>query len=162
MGWREQVRHGGVLTLVSGLYKSLRTIRGIPGTLGLRLYSLSVTIRANDGRQGLRGSATDTTIVIQEGNSKNPKSSFAKEDDIAAGLAVSGQITFGPISPEATDGTGYTLAELLATSAAATNLVFYTVTGPLYPNGQLHQRTSVRTDSALHWTVTLKPTAPVV
>lgn len=148
------------MTVVSGLHKPLRVIRGIPGRIGTRPYSLSVTIRANDGRQGLRGSPTDTTIQIQEGNQKNPKSRFAKEDDVALNVAVSGQITFGPISHEAADGTGYTLTELFGDDAAATNLVFYTVTGPLYPNGKKHQRVSARTDSALHWTITLKPTAP--
>lgn len=142
-------------TFAEDLREDLYEARSIAGCLGLRPYRVSVTIRANDGTYGLRGSATDTTVDIREADGQPPKFRFATEDEIALG-AAEGQCTVGPITPDFAAG-GYTIAELTGAAAAASNLVYFTVTGPRFTTGKKYKLAKAASDHALHYTITLSP-----
>lgn len=147
------------MSFVSSLYPMLRSVRSIPGAIGTRDYSLSITVRTNDGDYGLEGTPSDVTTVIQEANGKNPKVRFLREDERALGQLPAGSVEVGPITPYSAAGGGLTWAQLTAQDTADKNLVWYTLTGDQAPNGAKYRLVGSESSSTLHNTITLAPSS---
>lgn len=144
------------MSLVSGLLPALRVIRSIPGTIGTRPTTASVTVRTNDGEHGLEGNPTEQTFPIEEANGQPPKIEELKDDEIAMGVAGAGSYRILNMTPDSVIGGGLTFDELIA-KGVDSRIRYYTLTNPSFPNGQKFELVGSSATSSLHFTITLQP-----
>lgn len=146
------------MTLADDLKPLVHSIRSIPGELGLRPYTVSVTVRAGLGQHNIESTGSETTTAITEGNGQPPKVRFLSDEDRAFDALPAGSVEVGPITPEHATG-GISFATLTGQGAADHTLLHYTLTGPQFPSGAKYRLIGSRSDRALHYKLTLAPIA---
>lgn len=146
------------MTFATDLRSTLRSIRSIPGQLGLRPYSVSVCVRFNSGRYGLEGTTTDVVSQITEAGGHPPKIRFLNDEQINISALPKGSVTVGPITPESLSG-GLTIADLTGASSEPGELVHFILVGPEMPEGGRYRLVGSQSDRALHYMLTLAPLA---
>lgn len=144
------------MTLANQLHRQLPRLRAIPGRLGLRPHS--VTILAGTWSGTATGKGTETTAavdILEAGN--NPKVRWLTDEELALGASIgASSIEIGPLTPVHDIGAtelGTLSGALLSTGQTLT----LRVTGPQHPTGALYKLVRLRTDSALHYTLTASP-----
>lgn len=92
------------MTLAANLRKSLDTIRGIPGALGLRPYSVSLVVTTTSGGNPFTGEATQSTTETELTHSDGSpiKVVQVSQEDVTAsgGLYALQDLRVGPFTPE--------------------------------------------------------------
>lgn len=143
------------MTLRDDLLPLINEIRSIPGQLGLRPYSVAIVIGTWSGTYVGRGSEDTETAEITEANGQPPKVRFPNDEQIALGNLGKGDAIVGPITPDHSGG-GTPLSDLVP-AVQSGQTVHAILTGPAYPTGARFRIKDVKTDRALHWTLTLTP-----
>jgi hypothetical protein len=133
-------------------------VRAIPGTLGLRPYTVESVITTRALTYGLQGAESTATVAITEAGGQPPKVRFLSPKELAIGELATGSVDVGPITPDHTGG-GTVISVLNGSSLEHKDIKHFKLTGPHAPNGQLYRLVSVRSDHALHYMLTLSPVA---
>lgn len=142
---------------------AIDVMRAIPGSLGLRLFTVAVVSRTWTGaRPGLGASADLTTgIKVDLGLFPVKVTMITPAETIAsAGLYVSQDIRVGPITPpftgSAADGDAITVFDPPATATGFE--LFFKVTGPGYPGGHWFKKISQDVTKSFRYTFVLRKT----
>jgi hypothetical protein len=147
------------MTFVDELKPALGAIRAIPGTLGLRPYTVQVVVRSGVGSYGLNGVDIDETVSITEAGGQPPKVRFLSPKELAIGELAGGSVDVGPITPDHTGG-GTAIALLTGSALEHKQIKHFKLTGPEFPDGRLFRLMNVRSDRALQYMLTLSPVSP--
>lgn len=138
------------MSFAESLKPALYRIRAIPGSLGLRPYSVkAVNIDYGPGFT----SPTETETTITEYGGQNPKVRWLTAEEKTVGGYSDGTIRVGPITPG--DGTVGTLLATLLRTPAVGDAARFVVTGPEHPSGAAYKLNEISTDKALHYTMIL-------
>lgn len=144
-------------TIADSLRGLANTIRAIPGQFGIRPYTVSVTTRARSGTYGLEGGAANVTTQITEADGQPPKVRGLNDEEIALGTLPKGAIRVGPITPSHSAGGGADFATIVGQDNAETEILYYTLTGPEFPDGSKYKLARAHSDRAIHYTLDLAP-----
>lgn len=130
---------GGASTLRDSLLPAVDVIRGIPGALGLRLFSVAITKRVWSGPRIGLGTNTDTTSGIKVDVGIFPvkiRQLTTREIIASAGQFRDEDIEVGPITPPYTGSTLDNDAISIFDPPEGTfEEIFFNITGPGYPTG---------------------------
>lgn len=143
------------MTLADSLKPLARSIRGIPGTLGIRPHSVSLLEREWSGTYSGDGTRTDTSTAIVEGNGQPPKVRWLTDEDIAVGGLSAGTIEVGPITSD--HDAIARIGDIRGDDLDAGDARYLVITGPKHPNGAKYRITEVRADRAIHYTLRARP-----
>lgn len=147
------------MSLRDDLLPLIHSVRGIPGDLGLRPYTVDIVVGTWSGDYTGRGSVDTETVRLAEGNGQNPKVRTPNDEELALGNLARGEFVVGPVTPS--NGTiGTALADLIP-SLHNGQTRHAIVTGPGHENGTMMRVREVKTDRALHYMLTLSPVEPV-
>lgn len=121
------------------LLPDLDAIRGIPGELGLRRFTVTVRVKTTTGvRPGVVGGTTTTVdTVLKVGNgTQNPKVAEVSVRDVVAsgGLYETGDYRIGPLTHEWSNG-GTSLDTTNPATTSTGREVFYILEGPGFASG---------------------------
>ena len=126
------------MALRDALLPAIDAARGIPGTLGLRLFTVAIVSRTWTGTRAGMGVSTDTTtgIKVDLGIYQTKITLISANDAIASGGAYTNQdIRVGPITPpfagSTADGDAITVFD--PTPGASPTEIFFNIKGPGYP-----------------------------
>lgn len=144
------------MSLADSLKPLARSIRGIPGLLGIRPHTVSILLREWGGTYSGEGNRTDVAVPITEGSGQPPKVRWLKDDEIAVGGLAVGTVEVGPITSEHLNG-GITLAQLQAESLAVGGTRYLVITGPQHPSGAKYRVTNFSADRAFHYMIRAEP-----
>jgi hypothetical protein len=147
-------------TIADSLRGLANDIRAIPGQFGIRPYTISVTTRTRSGTYGLQGGAANSTTAITEADGQPPKVRWLNDEEIALGSLPRGAVRVGPITPSHTGGGGADFATITGQDNDETEILYYTLTGPDFPNGAKYKLSQAHSDRALHYTLVLTPVEP--
>lgn len=155
------------MTLRDDLLDDIDDIRGIPGDLGIRLFTVSVMSRRWTGaRPGPPGTSTDTTtaMMVAHGSFNARVRGLTSKDVIAsAGLYTTEDVKVGPVTPpflgSDADGNALIIFDPPAVPGSGTEL-FFSITGPGYtPGGDWFKKIDVDTSKPFAYFLTLRKTA---
>lgn len=156
-----------VATFVSDLLGDLDDIRGIPGELGLRPWTVSVRKRTWSGSRIGQGTKTDTntTLVHQYEGSTQPvrvQQMSRKEILASGGQYKDGDYKVGPMTPAYAAQVfgppgGYTDAVLDPAPTTTPTETFYIVSGAGWPAGGGYAEKIGEEIGAMHYYVMLRP-----
>lgn len=135
-------------------------VRAIPGSFGLRPFTVSIRTGQWNGTNTGRGAEGIDLVPITEANGQPPKVRQLNTEELALGNLGKGSIQIGPITP-AFPGGGTSEGAFgdLLEQGMTLHLV---VTGPgTSEYGDLYLLKDVKTDRALHYTLTAEPVATV-
>jgi hypothetical protein len=144
------------VTLAEDLKPALRSIRGIPGELGLRPYTVDVFISSWSGSVVGEGTETKTSFRLYEDGNQNPKVRFLRDDQLALAGLPAGSLKVGPITPNFAGG-GTTWDSISGGDASAGESFYFVLSGPEFPDGARFILVGRSTDHAMHYVLTLKP-----
>lgn len=144
------------MTLADSLKPLARSIRGIPGTLGIRPHRVYLVTETWSGARPGLGEPTRTEVEIVEGNNQPPKIRQLNDERLALGNLPHGSIEIGPITAHH-DGVGVTAGQLLGSTLEEHDSRKLRISGPT--GDAWYVITSVRLDRAIHWMVTAQPRA---
>ncbi len=155
-------------TLRDSLLPAIDRIRGIPGILGLRRYSVSVIQRTWTGtRPGLGASLDTTTAVLTDlGLYQVKVESVTERDIIASGNLYSDQdLKIGPITPpytgSAADNNAITVFDPVV--GLSPTEIFFNVKGDGYPAaGAWFKKVSQSVTKNFRYTFVVRRTAEVL
>lgn len=145
------------MTLRDNLLPLIYNVRSIPGSMGLRPYTVAILLGTWSGAYTGRGSSVAELLTITEGNGQPPKVRELNTEELALGSLGKGSISIGPITPGFPGG-GTPLGNLKPCVNAG-QTVHVVLTGPEYPKGAKFLIKDVKTDRALHYTLTCEPVA---
>lgn len=152
------------MSLRTSLLSRIDRIRGIPGQLGLRQYSVMVRVRTWSGARVGLGTKTDTDTYVYTGaGTQNVKVSQLTTKDIVSsgGLYSDGDYKVGPMTP-LNLGTGVDLATVDPATSSSPTEVFFKIVGPGFPAaGQWCERISDDTTPNFHHYIVLRARATV-
>lgn len=152
------------LTLRDSLLPVVDTIRGIPGLLGLRLFSVSVHTRTWSGTRAGAGSSVDFDTSIRQDLGLVPVKvrQLTETDAVNSGGVYSSQdIEVGPITPPFAGSTLDNDAIGIFEPQPGTSPVeiFFRVTGPGLPaGGASFKKISQKVDKAFRYMFILRKT----
>jgi hypothetical protein len=139
------------LSFASDLLPTLRSVRAIPGLLGLRPHAVALVTRAWAGTHTGDGARTSATTAITE-DTQSPKVRWLTDEELAVGGISSGAVEVGPIT--ASDD----LIELLrGDDISAGDARYLLITGPKHPSGAKYRITEVRSHRAMHYMLRGEP-----
>lgn len=147
------------MTLADSLKPLLYANRALPGTLGLRPYSVAILIGTWSGTYTGRGGTIDEIVAITESGGQPPKVRQLSAEDLALSGLGKGSLRIGPITTGYTGGG--TALDDLKPAVAAGQTVHAMVTLPAYPNGAKFLIKSIDTTHALHWTMDVEPVSEI-
>jgi hypothetical protein len=127
-----------VLSLREALLPVIDQLRGLPGQLGLRQFTVSIIKREWTGSRVGLGFSTDTETPIRvDLGSYTPKVVMLSSRDIMAsgGLYTDQDLKIGPITPPFTGSTvdGNDITVFDPTPNESPTEIFFLITGPGYP-----------------------------
>jgi hypothetical protein len=135
----------------------VRSIRAIPGELGVRPHRVYLVEVDSTGSTWGEGTVTTTETEITE-DGQPPKVSQANDEQRALGNLADGALRIGPITPPSS-GAGITATKLNGSSlTAGTDSLRIRVAGPLGDN--YYTISSKTQESATKWMLTVEPVAP--
>jgi len=157
----------GASNLRDSLLPALDVIRGIPGQLGMRLYTVTVVQRTWSGVRAGIGNSTDLTsgVKIDLGIYQTKVTQLTQKDVIASGGFYSDQdLKVGPITPpyqgSAADNDAITIFDPLPSSLPVE--IFFNIVGPGMPSGGAWCRKIAQdVTKNLHYTFTVRRTAEI-
>lgn len=122
------------MALSDDLLPALDSIRGIPDTLGLRLYSVSIRVRTWSGSRPGVDSSTSTDanqyFYVDAGTHRPRVQQVTQRDIIASGGVYQDQdVKVGPITPPYTGG-GVDITAFDPNMTASPVEVFFKIEGP--------------------------------
>lgn len=132
-------------------------VRGIPGTFGLRPYTVAIVQGAWSGTYAGEGIEVATETAITEANGQPPKVRWLDDEQLALGGLGRGTVEIGPVTPDHSAG-GTALSTLIPELARGRTL-HVKLTGPEFPTGALFAVSEVKTDRALRWMLRAIPVA---
>lgn len=154
-------------TLRDALLPAVDVMRGIPGLLGQRLFTVSVVVRSWDGsRQGI-GSNTDgsTNVRVDMGQFQVKVRQVTEKDIIASGgLYTDQDLKVGPITPPYPGGKANNSDISIFDPAVGTNPteVFFNVKGPGHPvEGSWYKKIGQDVTPVFHYEFTVRKTAEI-
>jgi hypothetical protein len=153
------------MALRDALLPAVDAIRGIPGLLGLRLFTVAVVSRTWTGPRPGVGTSTDLTTGLKTDLGLYPvKVTMLTPNEVIAsgGLYVSQDLRVGPITPpfsgSASDGDAITVFDPPATSTGFE--LFFRLTGPGYPaSGGWFKKVSQDVTKSFRYSFVLRKTA---
>ena len=152
-------------TLRDDLLDVVDDIRGIPGDLGLRLFTVSVIVVTWTGARPGVGSSTTTVTRVKAGLGRFDVKvrNVSQRDAIASGgLYTDQDIEVGPITPPFVGiDEGNATTELDPPTTTTAREVFYRVTGPgmASTSGDTYEKIGQRVDRSFRYMLTLRKTA---
>ncbi len=154
------------MSLADNLKLALDKVRGIPGKLGLRPYTVTVRLRSWSGSRAGLGTKTDTdTALLVDGYAPHVRQ-LGQRDVIASGGLYSTQDFEVTLTPDFTVGSvsgGIAAATFDPSSGATPQEVFFLLTGPGIPeNGAWFKKVGQNISGTLTTRITLKKTAEVL
>jgi len=151
------------VSLRDDLLSDVDDIRGIPGELGVRLFSVSVLVRTWTGARPNAPGSTKTDVVtpIKTGlGAQDVKvRNLTSRDVIASGGAYNDQdLEIGPITPPFPGvDEGNAISEWETSTTTTAREVFYLVEGPgTRVGGDLYYKINTKTDRAFRYVLTLR------
>lgn len=150
------------MSLRSALLPLFDQLRGLPNTLGLRLYKITVRVRTWSGSRVGLGTKTDTDTVLHTQGGAAPvkvRQLTAKDVVASGGLYTAADYEVGPITP-AYSGGGYDPSAFDPPETANTE-VFYQLTGPGFPEGAWFRKVGSDVSKNFRYTFVLRKTAEV-
>jgi len=145
------------MALADSLKRITFRCRAIPGRLGIRPYSVAVRTAEWNGTNTGRGAEAVDYVSITEANGQNPKVRQLSTEELALGNLGKGAIQIGPITPEFSVG-GTPITDILGGDLRTGMTRTLRLTGPGTKEcGDLYVIKDVKTDRALHWTITAEP-----
>lgn len=156
---------GGANDLRDSLLPAVDAIRGIPGLLGLRLYTVTITARQWTGARVGTGTSSDTTTGLKIDLGAYPvkfRILTNKEVVSSGGLYQDQDAEVGPITPPYTGSTQDNDAIAVFDPPPGSNPVevFFNVIGPGYASpGAWFEKVSHRVDQSFRYTFVLRKTA---
>lgn len=132
--------------------------RGIPGSLGLRPFTVAIRTGQWNGVNTGRGAEGVDLFPITEANGQGPKLRQLNGEELALSGLAKGSIAIGPITP-AFPGGGTDISAF-GQQLSAGETLHLVVTGPgTKADGDLYSIKVLTTDHALHWSITAEPVA---
>lgn len=144
------------MTLADSLKPLARSIRGIPGTLGIRPHRVYLVTETWSGARPGLGEPTRTEFELVEGGGHPPKVRELSDEVLALGNLPQGSIEIGPITAHH-GGVGVTAAELEGDTLDEMTARKLRISGPM--GNAWYVVTSVSLDRAIHWTIKAQPLA---
>ena len=131
---------GGATTLRDALLPAIDALRGIPATLGLRLYSVQVMYQTWSGSRvgmGTRTNSAFQTLKVATGTAQVAVHQVSQRDIIASGNLYTDQdLKVGPITPPYTGSTkDDDQISIFDPPSSPPTEVWFFVTGPGYSSG---------------------------
>lgn len=152
------------MTLRDDLLGDIDDIRGIPGELGLRLFTVTVLTRASVGARPGVGSSVDATatLAVARGSFDARVRNLTSKDVIASGgLYTDQDVKVGPFTPPF-DGGGTEISVFDPASTGSGLEVYFKITGPGYSaDGDWFKRIASDTSKPFAYTLTLRKTGKV-
>lgn len=149
------------MTLADDLKPLARSIRGIPGEMGLRPHRVFLSVQTWEGTHlGDGASAVDEEEILEGSPSspQPPKVRQLSDEQLALGNLPSGALEIGPITTPH-GGIGITLDQFKGLDLASSEALRLRVSGPL---GDFYYRIQRLTlDRAIHWTIVAAPLSGV-
>jgi hypothetical protein len=149
-------------TLKDDLLPIVESIRGIPGDIGLRVFTVAAIriVQWSGTRVGLGNSSySEVPIAVASGKYAPKIRQLSQEDIVRSGGDLdSVQYEIGPVTPSFIGG-GYSLAVLDPVSVNPSE-VFFRIVGPgTAAGGDWFVRTSAKRDKPFRYMLTVKKTA---
>jgi hypothetical protein len=141
-------------TLADYLKPSIESIRGIPGSLGLRPHTVTLLARSWSGDYTGDGDRTDVDTEINEGGYP-PKVRWLSDDEIAVGSLESGVVEIGPITPDHV--TRSILGDIRGDELDAGDGRFLIITGPKSESGSKYRLIRITADRAFRYMLRARP-----
>lgn len=159
---------GGSSNFRDGLLPVVDILRGIPGQLGLRLFTVSVVSRVWTGSRSGLGSNTDTTtgVKVDLGIYQTKVRQLAEKDVVASGGLYSTQdFEVGPITPpfvgSTADGDAITVFD--PSPGSSPTEVFFNIKGPGFPvAGAWFRKVGQDVTKSFRYTFTVTRTAEIL
>ncbi len=156
------------MTFRDDILSSLDDIRGIPGELGMRLFTVAVMSRTWSGERPGVGQKSDKTtpVMVAHGCFNARVRSVTSKDVIASGgLYTTEDVKVGPVTPpflgSASDGDAIIIFDPPGIAGSGTEL-FFKITGPGYSAaGDWFKKVDVDTSKPFSYFLTLRKTAKV-
>lgn len=142
------------MVLADGLRSLVRSIRGIPGQLGLRPHRVYLLQTAWMGEFVGAGNQYDDVTEIVEGDNQPPKVRQIDEERMALANLAQGSLEIGPITT-----TSVSAEKLRGVNVQDKESFRVRVDGPT--GSALYRIEKLGLDRALHWTMTVSPIANV-
>lgn len=158
---------GGSTTLRDSLLPAVDIIRGIPGQLGLRLYTVTVVQRTWTGIRAGLGTNTDTStgVKVDFGIYQTKVTQLTNSDLIAsAGMYNAQDLKVGPITPPYAGSTADGDAITVFDPAVGTSPIeiFFNIKGPGYPApGAWFKKIGQDVTANFHYTFIVRKTGEV-
>lgn len=155
------------MTFRDDILPELDDIRGIPGELGMRLFTVTVLSRTWVGPRVGLSTSTDasTTLAVSLGSFNARVRGLTSKDVIASGgLYTSEDLRVGPFTPPflGSEANGTEISIFDPTPDGNAREVFFKVTGPGYPDaGAWFKKVGQDTLRPFQYTLTLRKTAKV-
>lgn len=144
-------------TFRDALLPAIDSLRGLPGILGLRLYTVKVRVVTSSGDRPGQGSKTvvDTPITVKGGYA--PKVvQIVDQDVVAGGVYTKTKYEIRGIVPSYPGG-GTPTSTLDPAQTTSPTEVFYVITGPgTPPTGHLCKKIADKFDKAFGYTITVE------
>lgn len=136
------------------------SVRQIPGDLGVRPYTVSVSVSTWSGATPGEGTEDVTVTAITEANGQPPKVRWLTDEERALGGYADAVIEVGPITPDFPGG-GTSWAVLTQSAAAAVpgTVIRYVLTGPEFPSGANFERVGGTSDRTFNYKLRLQRVA---
>ena len=143
------------MSFIDDILPTIDTIRGIPGSMGLRPYTVAIRVTTWSGARVGLGTATDTdTDITVAGGLYSPKArSMSSRDVIASGGRYQADdIRVGPLSPN-----NVAVATIDPATSSSPTEIKYKITGPgTASGGDWYVRVGDEVDHALHRYIVLR------
>jgi hypothetical protein len=140
------------MTLASSLKPLARSIRGIPGALGVRPHRVFLVTESWSGLRVGEGVPSRDETEIVEGGSHPPKVSQLNDERLALAGLPQGSIEIGPVT---SDGLSVTAEQLRGAEMDSGRLRKLRISGPL--GDAWYSVSGIRLDRAIHWMITAQP-----
>ncbi|HEY3494738.1 MAG TPA: hypothetical protein VGK73_08640 [Polyangiaceae bacterium] len=142
------------MTLAASLRPLVRSIRGIPGSLGLRPHRVYLVQSTWGGEYVGSGNPTDVVTEIVEGGNHPPKVRQVDEERMVLSNLAQGSLEIGPITT-----TSVSAEALRGLSLLDKESLRVRVDGPT--GSAFYRIEKLGLDRALHWMLTVSPISNV-
>lgn len=147
------------MTLADSLKPLARSIRGIPGALGIRPHRVYLVTETWSGSRPGYGAVSRTEVELTEGGGHPPKIRQLNDERRALANLPQGSIEIGPITVHHA-GVGVTAEQLRGEGLTTGQLLKLRIVGPT--GDAWYRIADLRLDRAIHWTIVAQPVSETV
>lgn len=143
------------MALADSLKSLARSVRAIPGQMGLRPHRVFLVTETWDGGQVGEGTKASVEVELVEGDNQPPKVRQLTDERRALGDLAAGALEIGPVTPP---DAGTITADMLrgVDLQPGIETLKLRVSGPL--GDALYTIKGLTMDRAIHWTIVAEPT----